>query len=363
MNKSSKSNKSGGARRTPKARKSAQPKKQKNLGNQPKFGLSRNVEAPIAQGKVSVMSRPQTRNLPNGDIVIRHREYIRDIIGHIGFDALTLAINPGLPNIFPWLSNIAPNYESYIFENLEFDYETQAPTVASGTVVLAIDYDPEDLAPVSKTQAMAYRGSVRCPTWSSSQHKSLKEDLVKRKTYFVRHGILLGGEPVNTYDTGHLNICTQGQADNSVIGELYVSYSIKLMTPQLGNPAVGNAIYGRFTGNTAATMFDNMTGNIDVSVDHPDNDSVLFTFNRDWEGYMAVGMNGTVFTSPPVVVDAGSTVNFILTNTVVNTALTNSVSMLNITAFAGQTLLLIVSNGTVTGSTATFGQANVAPGP
>lgn len=354
MNKSSKNNNNGNARRVPKTKKNSKPKRERVRRQD-----SRSVQVPVAQGKVSTMGRPQTRNLDNGDIIVTHREYIGEIVGSDLFAAISYPINPGLAKTFPWLSGIASNWESYLFSDLEFMIETQASTVTQGTIISALDYDPNDPAPVSKIQAMAYRGSVRTPTWSSSRHKSLKEDLNKRKTYFVRNGVLQQNQEVNTFDVGNFYVCTQGQAGAADldIAELYVSYTVKLITPQIGNPAVGNAIFGRGTGNNTGLKFSNLTGNLPVTVVNPDADSTTWTFSSAWEGYMTITITGTVLI--PVTLLASNGVTVVIVTSIVDAGGLNSCSLLTITTNTGGDFTLNVGNASLSASLAAFGQANV----
>jgi len=170
-----------------------------------------------------------------------------------------LAINPGQSNLFRWLSRVAANYESYKFSRLKFDYATEAPSSLGGTLVLAVDYDASDAAPVSKQQAMAFRSSVRSAPWAPCQHSSIAEDLAKAKTNFVRPGPQPPGTDIKTYDIGNLFVISQGVTTAAaVLGELWVEYDVLLMTPVFENGsnqvAVGGSIQG-VAGFTPANPF------------------------------------------------------------------------------------------------------------
>jgi hypothetical protein len=208
-----------------------------------------------AQGKVKKTSRPKMNTLRNGDCHIVHREYIQDLTAQATSPstfnvAASLPINPGLAVTFPWLSKIAANFESYRFSKLKFCYETEAPSSLGGTQVLAVDYDASDVAPTTKQQALAYRDSVRCAPWQNCTHNSLKEDLSKQKTYFVRYGAAPANTDIKMYDTGNLFAINQGvTTGGAVTGELYVEYDVTLMTPLYENTAV--PVSGAMTTTTA----------------------------------------------------------------------------------------------------------------
>lgn len=341
------------------ARRVSKPKLNKSKKNTKPLGRSKMVTAPVAQGRIAVMSRPRITSSANGDIVIRHREYIREIAGSVAFATYSNSINPGQPGSFPWLSTVARSYESYKFESLQFRFETEAPSTASGSIVLAVDYDGNDPAPTSKTQAMAYRSSVRCQPWSSCDHTSLREDLNKRSSYYVRSGSLAANQDVVLYDTGQLYVCRQGQVDTAIVGELYADYVVKLMTPQLGNAGVGESLYGTFTGTVNSAPFATKTGNLPATVVSSGTTSSVstFTFSQPWEGYVSLIVNGTGFTAP--FSTATGTATSVEYQEVNNTATTNGSAIYGVVAQIGDTFILTIANSTISGSTLLWGQADI----
>lgn len=194
------------------------------------------VKAPVARARMVRNTAPRFETLRNGDCIIAHREYIGDISAGTGtpslFNVNTFVINPGQQNTFQWLSRLAANYESYKFERLAFCYETEAPTTLGGTLLLAVDYDASDPAPGSKQQAMAYRSSVRSPPWNPVKFSATREDLAKFKTNYVRTGTQPSGTDIRTFDIGNLFVISQGVGTSgATLGELYVEYAVRLMTP------------------------------------------------------------------------------------------------------------------------------------
>lgn len=347
-----------------------QPKNQKknSRGSKPQYGSVRRTQAPITQGNVSVMSRPVTRNLPNGDIIIRHREFIFDITSSADFSvARFAAINPGSPNMFPWLSGIANNYESYIFNSLIFRYENSCNTVTAGTVILAIDYDPDDVAPTSKQQVLAYRGSVRSSAWSHSEHRSLREDLSKRKSYFVRRGALPANAERDTYDVGTLAVCTQGTDGALPIGELYVEYEVKLMTPQLGDISIGQSLYARLTGSTLANAFLNSNGpytNLAINVTNVSPRVWAMQFAFPWQGYVTLYVSGSGLSFPnafTAIAVGNPTISSVqISNDVVSGTLNEGMASLYLNIGVNDFLTFEILSTTIVATMALFGQAKSA---
>jgi len=239
-------------------RRNRRPRRNRNRANGPRptGGLDASGPisfAPVTMTRVQRGRKPQMAMLSDGDILVTHREYFADVVAASGapnpFNNTTYNINPGQSVMFPWLSKVAQNYESYQFQKLKFDYETDAPSSLGGTVVLAVDYDSSDAPATSKQQAQAYRSFVKSAPWKECTFQAIKEDLQKLKSHFVRPGAQPTGTDIKLYDIGVLNVITQSvSTSNALCGELYVDYTVKLMTP-VYEPALSNATYsGVFTG-------------------------------------------------------------------------------------------------------------------
>lgn len=316
------------------------------------------VSAPVAKGTVRMSRLPKFLSRGNsGDIRVSHREYISDINGSVAFAVNSLAVNPGLAAVFPWLSGVARRFESYRFSKLVYHFEPVAATTATGSVMGAIDYDASDAAPESKTQVMAYRHSVRSPPWSDFSMVSLQEDIQKRKSYYVRSGALSANQDIKLYDVGNFFLCTQGQAGATAVGELYVEYVVDLMTPQLGPPSAGDAIYGAFTGTSNSAPFSTSSGNLPATVGSTGTTTSVntWTFTGAWQGYVTVNLVGTGLAS---IVPSGTATSAEL-NEVFNGTSTQDMALYTLTAQAGQTFILTISNTTITSSGSYFGQADV----
>lgn len=315
------------------------------------------MRAPVAIANRRRVQRPSIRQLGGrGDARVVHREYIQDIAGSVAFAAVALSINPGLASTFPWLSNIARNYESYRFRKLKFCYETESSTATIGTLMLVVDYDAADPAPTSKAQAMTYRSAVRSAPWAMCCHDSLLEDLSKLKSEFIRGGLNPAGTDIKTYDIGTLYICTQGESNTNNIGELYVEYDIELLTPQLNsNVGVGEALSGVWNnlavasgtpsaGNSLPATLSNAPGTSNVST---------WTFQQSWSGTVSYDFVGTTLANSGGIT---GTATLDTRGNVVNATDTVVLGYSFISAIPGQTVILTCPNATLTTAVATFNQ-------
>jgi hypothetical protein len=212
------------------------------------------VKAPIAQSRrISGLGEPKFRAIgAAGDVCVIHREYVSDLLASAtagAFGVLGIPINPGNLLLFPWLSKMAENFESYVFKGLKFLFETDAPSTTPGTVLMAVDYDAVDALPATKGDMMSYRGATRTVPWARQELHCGKEDLHKRKTYYIRGlsedsgatvgQLLQNGDDPRLDDVGTLIVGSSNCTSSALLGELYVEYEVELMTPKAGSGSVG----------------------------------------------------------------------------------------------------------------------------
>jgi len=217
-------------------KKNGQMSGQKN--NQNKTGNIVQEAVATAYGSRVRNTEPKYLHARPGCALIQKSEYIKEIsivpnVNDYNL-ALTTPINPGLASVFPWLSSIANNYESYRFKRLEFHLYSEAPTNSAGYIALAVDYDPADAPPSNKVQFMDYEESVRANIWQNIEHVSTIKNLRKRKSYFTWDGVAKLDDP-GLAQVGTLNVAYGGTGNTqpTFAAELWVSYVVELITPQL----------------------------------------------------------------------------------------------------------------------------------
>lgn len=169
-------------------------------------------------------------------IVVTHEEFITDIIStNANYQVRRYDINPGQAGNFPWLANLASNYESYKFRDLKYKYMPIAPTSTPGKVMIGVDYDVADASPTSKVVLNSYDGTVSSSVWDTCVHHSTKSNLLKFGVQrYVRTAAYPAGTDPKTYDIGSVYVATSNTPSTSTTcGELWVSYTVELFTPQL----------------------------------------------------------------------------------------------------------------------------------
>jgi len=234
-----------------KSKKKAMKQKKGNKPLPPIPVKSERVKAPAAQSRrITGLGQPKVRPVGSaGDVCVIHKEYISDLLASAtagAFGVLGIPINPGNLLMFPWLSKLAENFESYVFKGLKFIFETDAPSTTPGTVLMAVDYDAEDVLPSGKGEMMSYRGACRTVPWARLEMGCDREDLHKRKSYFIRDLAEDWSETAGELsrqqvddprldDVGTFIIGASNCLANDSLGELYVEYEVELQTPKGGS--------------------------------------------------------------------------------------------------------------------------------
>jgi len=208
-------------------------------------------------------------------VEVCHREFLRDLSGSTSFVAGTFPINPGYAGTFPWLSTLAANFEEYDMLGLVFEYRpssgsaVSAASSALGVVVYATDYNA--LAPsfTSKRQMESYEFSTSCVPFESMLHPvECAKQSNALDTLYIRTGAVTTGD-LRMYDMGNFQVATAGMQSAYVVGELWVSYHVRLKRPRI-NPIGPSSVYSHFVtspvaSGTAASPLGTGGGSIESS--------------------------------------------------------------------------------------------------
>lgn len=207
------------------------------------FGDYKVEENTVLQGGMPV---PEVVNtIDKGGIVIRHREFIQDVQSTIAFNALKFPLNPGQRVTFPWLAQIAANFDQYRFRGMLFEFVstssdallTSSVSTALGSVNMATDYDVLDTNYQSKRDMLNSEfSSSNKPSCTIIHPIECKTSLSPMRLQYVRTSqVYPAGSDGRMYDLGNFFIATEGmQSGGGTIGELWVTYEIELYKQQLG---------------------------------------------------------------------------------------------------------------------------------
>jgi hypothetical protein len=187
---------------------------------------------------------------------IRHREYIGDISVTIPAGAGVqvapwqivqgpLAINPGVYELFPWLSGVAAHYLQYEINGMVIEYvSTSGAAVGAsanqsiGSIGMAVQYDSIQAPYQSKQEMLNDQMAVSgAPYGNLLLGVECAPQLTPLTKQYVRTGPPPAGTDQRLYDLGQVYVAVdgiQGTGGTTVtLGELWVSYDVILMKSTL----------------------------------------------------------------------------------------------------------------------------------
>lgn len=214
-------------------------------------------------------------------VTISHREFIGNLYapplnssgtGVVPFVNQAYDINPGLERTFPWLSQIAANYEEYEMKQLIFTYRSTVTDFNSGTgqvgqVLMATQYNSNRDPFYEKVTMMQYDGAMSGKTSHDQLHgvECDPRKLSGAPGKYIRVAPVLEDQDKNDYDAGQFNIALADlpkEFANQAMGEIWVSYTVHLRKPKFFTGrglAISRDIFVTRFG-AAALPFSNSSG-------------------------------------------------------------------------------------------------------
>jgi hypothetical protein len=191
---------------------------------------------------------PIIRNVASreGAVVIRHREYIQDIVSSAtasSFKVDTFPLNPGMAAAFPWLNSIASSFEEYILNGMLFEFKSitsdaisSASLATIGEVILATQYDALNAPFTSNVQMLNYEYAQVAKASQDCIHMiecDPRQSAVSSHLY-VRSTPPPGNSDIRLYDHGTFSIASNQIAGTSVVlGQLWCTYEVLLFKPKI----------------------------------------------------------------------------------------------------------------------------------
>lgn len=184
------------------------------------------------------LSPPEVINsVRTGGVIMRHREYIGDVIATTQFTNNTYDINPGLFATFPWLSQVAKAFELYRLRGLVFEFKSMSSDAvlsssassALGTVVMATQYNSLNPGFTSAIQMENHEfANASKPSCDFYHPVECKKSLIPAAELYIRDGAVPTGGDIRLFDIGQFNIATLGmQNATGVIGQLWCTYEVE----------------------------------------------------------------------------------------------------------------------------------------
>lgn len=187
---------------------------------------------------------PAVANTNRGEAtVINHREYIGDLYSGINnpsqFKLQTFSLNPGNKDLFPFLADIAKNFQEYEIRGMLVELKSlsseYAADLAMGSYFMAADYNVYGSNPTTKQQVenMEYSSSAK-----PSRSMIMPIECDPANNMMIHKNICINqnydGGDKRLYDWCNIYIGSQGvpQAE-STLAEIWLTYEIALFKPIL----------------------------------------------------------------------------------------------------------------------------------
>jgi len=226
----------------------------------------------VRKNSMANMNQVAAMHSPNEDIVVRHREYIGDVIGNANgsFTINSYALNPGVPETFPWLSTIACCFQQWEMLGGMLTFHTTSSDLnlvsqSLGQVMIATAYDAIQPDPTNKQEMLNMAFSSDTKPSADMCHPIECDPLEKSvRLQYIRSGALPTGQDKRFYDLGTIYVATNGITNsggsgNVNLGELWFSYEVVLRKPKVmemteGGPPNASAHYQLVSPSNASSF-------------------------------------------------------------------------------------------------------------
>jgi len=272
---------------------------------------------------------PEISNSRQKSTIITHKEYITDVVSStasntsltLGTNLFGFPIQPASSTTFPWLATIASGYQEYRLLGMVFEFKSTCGSAVSstnnamGSVLMSTQYRAAAPVFINKQQMDNEQYSVDIVPWTNGCHFiECAPHLSPLTTQYIRTGNV-PGESLELFDIGTFYLATCGQqAAGVVLGELWCSYQVELLKPQLpkASGAFGSAIltlHATGSGCTSASPFGTLTLDTpgsNIGVDSSTSNGITLSGNQFsnqaillvtayWLGVSTSSVRGTVF--------------------------------------------------------------------
>lgn len=167
-----------------------------------------------------------------------HREYLGDVFSSSTANTFKIdsyAINPGLPETFPWLSGVVgAKFQQYRINGMAFEFRSMSSdalnstNTALGSVIMSTDYDSADSTFASKQEMENTEYGVSCKPSSNMMHGiECARFQTPVSELYIRAYDVPSGKDIRLYDLGRFSIASTGcQGTNVNLGELWIAYDV-----------------------------------------------------------------------------------------------------------------------------------------
>lgn len=213
------------------------------------------VQSDVTCNSLFKNTRNMSPNMSFADMAngtrVQHRELIKMIAVQASngtFSIQPFVVNPGAPDTFPYLSNLARLYEEYKFMGLVFEFVSTTspynPTPAMGSVFMAAEYNVTQTPYINAIEMLNSDFAISSRPDGSMLYGIECLGQAQNQYYVSNDTNTL--TPANLKDFAILYFGTQLGTNYTVgqeLGQLWVTYDVILSKPFFQSPLYGNAVY------------------------------------------------------------------------------------------------------------------------
>jgi len=203
-------------------------------------------------------------------VIIRHKEFLCVVRGSKSFKLQRFfPLQPGDSNTFPWLHGVADRFQQYRIRGMVFHYVPTSGYAVSGldpalgAVMIQTSYRANDSDPANKVEMLnEYWASENVPSDAFCHPIECAPSENPFQVHYVRTVPVPSGDSPMLYDLGKTFIATQGMPDDDkVVGDLWVTYEIELMKPQIASSTLTDVVSAFLQSNGTLTAGSTPLGN------------------------------------------------------------------------------------------------------
>ena len=202
----------------------------------------------LISGSASTMPRMRNLNDETGTLVVSHRERLSDVFAPAdsGFHQDVFTVSPGIEKTFPWLSQIAANYEEYELMQCVFEYDGHSlvgindTLEVQGSLCMATQMNVKDKAFRDRHEMERFPHASKCAQHGSMAHgvECDPRKITGDGHRYIRMGGLAKDEDARDFDHAKFTLGqynTPTELFGKEIGQLFVFYTVKLIKPKISS--------------------------------------------------------------------------------------------------------------------------------
>jgi hypothetical protein len=248
------------------ARRRAQSARDRKMSNSV---VRSSVSAPKAISQTLMSGRPRYQATANGLIVSHSEKFFSVDVADTGFTNYTKQVKP---YSFPWLQNIAGEYQHFKIRKINFHYRPRVGTEVGGTVVMAPYYDAQNPWVIYGANGEGFLefltslpGAKQFANWAADSVGFLASNLVRGIFRIIGVNTVPGASaPTDAgYDEaiipGYICVVCSPRSDGATTsngyttaGDIWVDYTVELIAPRGPRNVKGVSI--RSTSSTGAAL-------------------------------------------------------------------------------------------------------------